>query len=96
MMDVSCLCSCSYSWPEKGVDICDEKYRSIVEACLTVDPDERPSIDGVLQMLDDGCTLHECQQTNDGVCTDTPELNASLTQNKTTENHLDVPNLIDL
>lgn len=45
------LCSCSYSWPkEKYIP---EKLRHVVQACLTVDPQQRPSIRKVIMLLQD-------------------------------------------
>ena len=45
------LCSCSYSWPkEKHIP---EKLRNVVQACLTVDPQQRPSIRKVIMLIED-------------------------------------------
>lgn len=83
-------CSCSYSWPKKGIEDIPEKYTSIVDACLTVDPAVRPSIDTVLDMLD-GIPSCEFRQPVENCIVTTIE------QKTSTELHTtDVPNLIDL
>lgn len=49
------VCSGSYSWPNTKIVI-PESYKSIVNACLTIDPNRRPDIDSILQMLDASST----------------------------------------
>ncbi len=84
--------SCSYSWPKKSLEDIPEKYRSIVDACLTVDPAVRPSIDRVLEMLDASPLLESEQPGHFGVDT----YNRKTVEEKTELTTPDVPNLIDL
>ena len=86
------VCSGSYSWPHKNIEVIEE-YRPIVEACLTVDPGSRPTIDNVLGMLHGG-TLE--QQEEEEQQHQHRHSAPVVTRTEIQKNVDEVPNLIDL
>ena len=64
------LCSCSYSWPkDKHIP---EKLRDIVQACLTVDPQQRPSIRKVIMLLQDEMHVDAPQTREESIAATAP------------------------
>lgn len=86
------VCSGSYSWPHKNIEVIEE-YRPIVEACLTVDPESRPTIDNVLRMLHGGTLEQQQEEEQQHQHRHSAPV---VTRTEIQKNVDEVPNLIDL